>query len=584
MGVTNAVVQPPSGLVLYWSFDTAEDAGGVAVDQSNNNGNGTINGNPGQVAGKLNQALSFNGTNTSVSMNAYTDEATEFNNSVTLAAWVQTTNTTRTEGIISKYSAAGYGWGYLLRTNASGTAEVLLGWGDVASGPAVATDTTRINDGQWHHVVAVLTMGQGISFYVDGNYSSTTAINITAGGDNWSYLTVGVNPYTPAATYFTGNIDEVRVYNRALSAAEVSTVYQISGGGPAATLSSIVVTPGSPTVNPGGTQGMTATGNYSGGGTQNLSTQVTWSSGTPGVATVSSTGVVTGVASGTSTISATLNGVTGSTVVTVSAPTSITVTPASPSINAGNTQGMTATGNYAGGGTQNLSTQVTWSSGTPGVATVSSAGVVTGVASGTSTISATLNGVTGSTVVTVAALSSITVTPANPSINAGNTQGMTATGNYAGRGTQNITSQVTWSSGTPGVATVNSTGVVTGVSAGSSVITATLGSVSGATTVTVSSGGPLTVNPITLPNAKVNQFYSVQLIATGGAAPYRWVLVGGSLPPGLTLSSSGLLSGTPTGPASGVALGSSAPFYVYVVDANYNSVQPSTGFFLTVTN
>jgi hypothetical protein len=108
--------------------------------------------------------------------------------------------------------------------------------------------------------------------------------------------------------------------------------------------------------------------------------------------------------------------------------------------------------------------------------------------------------------------------------------------------------------------------------------------VSGTTTVTVSSGGPLTVNPITLPNAKANQFYSVQLIATGGAAPYRWVLVGGSLPPGLTLSSSGLLSGTPTGPASGVALGSAAPFYVYVVDANYNSVQPSTGFFLTVTN
>jgi hypothetical protein len=41
-----------------------------------------------------------------------------------------------------------------------------------------------------------------------------------------------VNPYTPAATYFTGSIDEVRVYNRALSAAEVSAVYQLSGGLP----------------------------------------------------------------------------------------------------------------------------------------------------------------------------------------------------------------------------------------------------------------------------------------------------------------------------------------------------------------
>jgi hypothetical protein len=56
------------------------------------------------------------------------------------------------------------------------------------------------------------------------------------------------------------------------------------------------------------------------------------------------------------------------------------------------------------------------------------------------------------------------------------------------------------------------------------------------------------------------------------------------LPPGLSLSSTGLLSGTPTGPAPGVGLGSPSPFYVYVIDANYNSVQPSSGFFLTVTN
>jgi hypothetical protein len=76
----------------------------------------------------------------------------------------------------------------------------------------------------------------------------------------------------------------------------------------------------------------------------------------------------------------------------------------------------------------------------------------------------------------------------------------------------------------------------------------------------------------------------VQLQAVGGAPPYRWVLVGGSLPPGLSLSSTGVLSGTPTGPAGGVALGNSSPFYVYVVDSKYNSVQPTTGFSLTVSN
>jgi hypothetical protein len=100
----------------------------------------------------------------------------------------------------------------------------------------------------------------------------------------------------------------------------------------------------------------------------------------------------------------------------------------------------------------------------------------------------------------------------------------------------------------------------------------------------VVTGGPLTVTPITLPTATLNQPYSVQLQAVGGAPPYRWVLVGGSLPPGLSLSSTGVLSGTPTGPAGGVALGNSSPFYVYVVDSKYNSVQPTTGFSLTVSN
>jgi uncharacterized protein YjdB len=616
----------------------------------------------------LNQALVFNGVNTSVTMNAFSDEATAFYNSVTLAAWINTTNASRYEAIISKYSAAGSSWGYIFRTDQNGFLEMTFGGGDVTTSTVTAIDTTKINDGNWHHVAAVVNIGQNVQFYIDGNLSSTFTIGTIGNGDNWSNLVVGVNPWTGAGNYFTGDIDEVRVYNRALSAAEVATVYQIGGGGPAATLNSITVTPASPMVLPGATQSMIATGNYSNGTTQNLTSQVVWNSATPGAATVSGSGGVTGVATGTSTITATLNGVVGSTVVsvpslssitvtpanptvtpagkqsmtatgnysnggtqtltsqvvwnsatpstatvsssgvltgvatgtstitaalggiigstvaTVSAPSSITVTPVNPTVLPGVTQSMTATANYSGGTTQNVTSQVTWNSVTPTVASVNSSGVMTGVATGTSTITATLSGVVGSTVVSVPALNSITVTPVNPSINAGATQALTATGNYQGGGTQNLTSQVTWKSATTSVATVSSSGVVTGISGGTSTISATLGSINGSTTVSVSSGGPLTVTPITLPNAALGQSYSVQLQASGGAAPYRWILVGGSLPPGLSLSSTGLLSGTPTGPAPGVGLGSPSPFYVYVIDANYNSVQPSSGFFLTVTN
>ena len=82
---------------------------------------------------------------------------------------------------------------------------------------------------------------------------------------------------------------------------------------------------------------------------------------------------------------------------------------------------------------------------------------------------------------TTPTLTSIAVTPANPSITKGTTQQFTATGTYSDNSTANITSQVSWTSGTTSVATITSSGLATGVAAGSSTITATLGSVSGNT-------------------------------------------------------------------------------------------------------
>jgi plastocyanin len=80
---------------------------------------------------------------------------------------------------------------------------------------------------------------------------------------------------------------------------------------------------------------------------------------------------------------------------------SINVTPANASLNVGSTQAYSATGVFSDNSTQNITSQVTWASATPSVATISSAGLATGVAPGTSTISASMNGITGQTNVTV---------------------------------------------------------------------------------------------------------------------------------------------------------------------------------------
>jgi uncharacterized protein YjdB len=266
----------------------------------------------------------------------------------------------------------------------------------------------------------------------------------------------------------------------------------------AATLQSIAVAPANPSISLGTTQQFSATGTFSDSSTQKLTSQVTWASASPTVATISSAsgsqGLATALAVGTSSVSATLSGISGSTVLTVrpSSLISIAITPADPSITKGSTQQFTATGTFSDSSTQNVTSQVTWASANASAATISNAsgtdGVATAVATGTSAISATLNGVSTSTTLTVtpAALQSIALAPANPSLTRGATQQFTATGIRTDGSTQNLTNQVTWASANIAVATISSTGLATAVANGTSSITATLNGLTGSTALTVS--------------------------------------------------------------------------------------------------
>jgi hypothetical protein len=249
------------------------------------------------------------------------------------------------------------------------------------------------------------------------------------------------------------------------------------------TLQSIAVTPASPSIAKGLTKQFTATGTYSDGSTQNLTSQAAWQSATPATATITGAGLATGVAVGTSAITASLDGVTSpADVLTVTAAKlkSIAATPASPSIAKGLTKQFTATGTYSDGSTKNLTGKVTWKSATLATATITSTGLATGVAVGTSGITASLNGVTSPAdvlTVTAAKLESIAVTPASPSIAKGSTKQFTATGTYSDSSTKNLTSKVTWKSARLTTATITSSGLATGVAVGTSTITASLSGV-----------------------------------------------------------------------------------------------------------
>ena len=172
------------------------------------------------------------------------------------------------------------------------------------------------------------------------------------------------------------------------------------------TLQSIAVSPATASVNIGSTVQISAIGTYSDGTQQDASASMTWTSSDPTQAAVGvSSGLVTGLsAGGPDTIRATLGSLSGSSSVTVGSAVlqSITIAPANPGVYVGSSLQLTANGHFSDGSTSALPTAV-WASSNTQVATfnTSPAGSANGVAAGTSTVTATVAAVSGSTLLTV---------------------------------------------------------------------------------------------------------------------------------------------------------------------------------------
>jgi len=156
-----------------------------------------------------------------------------------------------------------------------------------------------------------------------------------------------------------------------------------------------------------------AYGTYSDGSVTNITSDVTWSSDNSSIAYIDVTGLVTGESAGQANISASLDGINSPNavlpvIVSAATPTSTTPGPAlisiaitqpsTLSINlilAGTkTQQFLATGNYSDGSKKDITTLVTWSSSASNIASITSAGLATGIAVGTTLITASMPGIT----------------------------------------------------------------------------------------------------------------------------------------------------------------------------------------------
>lgn len=406
----------------------------------------------------------------------------------------------------------------------------------VANATLLSIDVTPANQS--------IAKGNTLQFTATGNYNNSTTQDLTdsvvwsSSDANVAAISNGVGTEGLADSKDTvyggtaGSSTGTAIITATLGAIDGTTNLTVT----AATLDSITVTPVNPSIAKGLTKQFTATGNYSDGSTNDITTSVTWSSSDTTIAEISngagskgladSDPIASGTNTGTVTIKATSGSVDGTTSLTVTSATlvSLDVTPTTPSMSVSRTKQFTSTGTYTDSSTQNLTadSSCVWSSSDTGVATISNAagsrGIVTSLSAGTTTIKHTCGSVFHSTTLTVnaATLNSIVVTPVNPSLAIGFTEQFTSVGIFSDNSNQILTDDATcsWSSSNTGVATISnasgSEGLASPVGVGTTTITHTCGAISGSTTLTITSATLLgiTITPTnpTIANGTYNQF------------------------------------------------------------------------------
>ena len=210
---------PTNGLVARYDFS------GNTNDGSGNNNNGTINGGVTTTTdrfGAANSAYSFNGT--SGYIDCGTSSAFALND-FSISAWVLKQSSGTEICIVSKSSGVGGEIGYRLETNPDDKSDCVWSQeGIIKAGTGYVTSNTILNNTNWYHLVAIKS-GSTMMIYVNGVLENTLA-GMTASFNTNHPLLIGANTYISGASYFwNGKIDDIRIYNRALNANEVTQLY-----------------------------------------------------------------------------------------------------------------------------------------------------------------------------------------------------------------------------------------------------------------------------------------------------------------------------------------------------------------------
>ena len=214
---------PPNnqGLVGYWSFN--EGSGLKAMDYSGNNNTGTLTGAshvPTWTNGKAGKALSFDGSDDYVSIKAGEFIANDANSS--MSAWIKWNGTTGERSIYDESNITGT----TFRIQKDSNNYIQFGLCKTTCDTWYTTNnTTAIVANTWYFITSTFSSTAGMKIYVNG---VEKGLNVNTTPNTSTIVNSWIGRYGQAGFNFPGLIDEVRIYNRALSASEIAALYRVS--------------------------------------------------------------------------------------------------------------------------------------------------------------------------------------------------------------------------------------------------------------------------------------------------------------------------------------------------------------------
>lgn len=210
-------------LVGWWKFD--EGSGTAANDSSGHNNNGTVYGEAARTSGQIDGALNFDGIDDYVDV-PDNDNSLDIPNQMTITAWVKINNrsnyyciaTKQPGGTAPASNPGNYEFtiepiGLLIFKHQTGTGDTL----------SLYESTSVVPLGTWQHVAVTVKKGDSVKFYINGASAGAFSQTATFGIVNNNSVRIGSR--RDSWGWFYGGIDDVQIYNRALSDAEIQQVY-----------------------------------------------------------------------------------------------------------------------------------------------------------------------------------------------------------------------------------------------------------------------------------------------------------------------------------------------------------------------